>query len=164
MELTIFISNIILSMRKYQKENDIKRECVTNAQYLYDIIKINSNSDVKTKAVYVFSHNEEDNTLVYLGGHIVVILNNNLVIEPSNDVFCLKNVSYFDNFKDFINIFDDKVLLKSKVNIKKLIDDHIVFTKLSDKINNGELIICDKIHYNKQADYIENLYKSYILR
>jgi hypothetical protein len=30
--------------------------------------------------------------------------------------------------------------------------------KLSDQINNGELIITEKNHYNKQADYIEKIY------
>ena len=49
--------DIILSMREYQKENNVKNQCVTNAQYLYDTIKINSNSNVKTKAVLVFSDN-----------------------------------------------------------------------------------------------------------
>ena len=30
--------------------------------------------------------------------------------------------------------------------------------KISEQMNNGELIITDKEHYNKQADYIEKLY------
>jgi hypothetical protein len=38
MELSINISNIILSMREFQKKNCIKEQCVTNVQYLYDCI------------------------------------------------------------------------------------------------------------------------------
>jgi len=44
MDVTIFISNIVLSMRKFQKENNIKKQCITNVQYLYDAIKMNSSS------------------------------------------------------------------------------------------------------------------------
>ena len=61
MNITTRISNIILSMREYQKENNITKQCITNSQYLYDIIKMNSSNNVKTKAVFVFSDkNEED--------------------------------------------------------------------------------------------------------
>lgn len=158
MEHSIFIANIILSMREYQKENNIKKQCVTNAQYLYDTIKMNSNSNVKTKAVFVFSNNNEEDTAIFVGGHLIVILDDETIIEPSYDIFCLKNISYFDNIKDLVNIFDDKVCLNSKIDIKKLIYDHIHFMKISDQINNGEFIITDKKHYNKQADYIEKIY------
>ena len=158
MERSILIANIILSMREYQKENNIKKQCVTNSQYLYDTIKINSNNNVKTKAVFVFSNNNEEDTAIFVGGHIVVVLDDETIIEPSYDIFCLKNKSYFDNIKDLVNMFDDKVGLKSKIDIKKLVCDHIQFMKISEQINNGELIITEKEHYNKQADYIEKLY------
>jgi hypothetical protein len=62
-----------------------------------------------------------------------------------------------------VSIFDDKIELKSKIDIKKLIYDHIHFMKLSEQINNGEFIITDKKHYNKQADYIEKLYSKHII-
>ena len=158
MEHSILIANIILSMREYQKENNIKKQCVTNAQYLYDIIKMNSISNVKTKAVFVFSYNNEEDTAIFVGGHLVVELDDETIIEPSYDIFCLKNKSYFDNIKDLVNIFDNKNELKTKFDIKKLICDHIHFMKISEQINNGELLITDKEHYNKQADYIEKLY------
>ena len=119
---------------------------------------MNSNSNVKTKAVFVFSDNNEEDSAIFVGGHIAIILDDETIIEPSYDIFCLKNISYFDNIKDLVNIFDDKVKLKSKIDIKKLICDHIHFMKISQQINNGELIITDKTHYNKQADYIEKLY------
>ena len=150
--------DIILSMREYQKENNVKNQCVTNAQYLYDTIKINSNSNVKTKAVLVFSDNTEEDTAIIVSGHLVVLLDDEIIIDPSYDIFCLKNKSYFDNIKDLVNIFDSNVELKSKFDIKKLVCQHIHFMKISEQINNGECIITEKEHYNKQADYIEKLY------
>jgi hypothetical protein len=158
MNITTRISNIILSMREYQKENNITKQCITNSQYLYDIIKMNSSNNVKTKAVFVFSDKNEEDACIFISGHLVVVLDDDTMIDPSYDIFCLKNTSYFDNIKDLMNIFDDKVLVKTKVDIKKIIRDHIHFMKIAEQINNGDCVITEKEHYNRQADYIEKIY------
>jgi len=165
METCILFANIILSMRKYQKKNNIKKQCVTNSQYLYDIIKMNSNSNsnVKTKSVIACSVNYEENTTTVVSGHIVVVLDDETTIEPSYDIFSLENVSYFENIKDFIDSFEDKNVLKTNFDIKKLLNDHIKFKKISEQINKGELIITDKEHYDKQADYIEKMYSEHFI-
>lgn len=162
MELSILIGNIILSMREYQKENNIEKQCVTNVQYLYDLIKLSSTSDIKTKPVFVFSINYEEGTAIFVGGHLVLELDDGTIIDPSYDIFCLKNKSYFDNFSDFINSFDDKNILKTRIDIKKLVKDHLDFKKLSNQINNGNFIITEKEHYKKQGNYIEKLYAKHI--
>ena len=130
METSIMIANIILSVRKYQKKNNIKKQCVTNCQYLYDIIKMNSNSNVKTKSVIACSVNYEENTTIVISGHIIVVLDDETIIEPSYDIFSLENVSYFENIKDFIRAFEDKNVLKTKFDIKKILNDHIKFKKM----------------------------------
>jgi len=163
MELTMFVSNIILSMREYQKKHNIKEQCITNVQYLYDFIKENTTSNVKTKAVLVFSSNKEESFCTFVGGHLVVVLDDTIILDPSYDIFCLKDKSYFYNIKSLVDMFNDKDELNSRFDIKKLINEHIHFTKLSDRINSGELIITDEDHYNKQADYIEKLYSKYIV-
>ena len=161
MERSFTISNITLSMREFQKENNIKGQCVTNTQYLYDTIKMNLRNNVKTKAVIVFSHDEEKNNVYCVEGHLVLVLSDDeTIIEPSYEIFCLKNKLYFDNIKDFLNIFDDKV--KIKIDKKKLVSHHIKFMKLSEQINNGECLVADKKFYNEQADYIEKIYSKYI--
>jgi hypothetical protein len=128
---------------------------------------MNSNSNVKIKAVFVFSNNEEEDTYIIVGGHLVVILDDETIIDPSYDIYCLKNKSYFDNIKDIVNIFNNKVELKKKIDIKKLICDHIKFMKISEQINNGELIITKKnITINKQIilkNYIQNILYHYRL-
>ena len=159
MELPILISNIIHSMREFQKENKIKTQCVTNTQYSYDIIKNNSSiTNVKAKAVYVFSNDAETDTLHFVGGHLVVVLDDETIIDPSYDVFCLKNKSYFDNIKDLMDNFDDKNKLNTKIDIRIMVSQHIRFMKLAAQINRGELVFTDKKFYNDQADYIEKLY------
>ena len=166
MDTSTLIGNIIVSMREYQKENNITKQCITNAQFIYDIIKFNSTNDVKTKSVIVFSNDKETNSVTLVGGHLVIILDDdNDVIDPSYEVFSLKNKLYFDNIDNFMSYFneDDKITLKSKLNIKKVISDYLKFIKISEQINNGKFIITNKEFYNKQANYIENKYSKYLI-
>lgn len=157
MEHSIFIANIILSMREYQKENNIRKHCITNVFYLYCIIKriTNININMKAKAVYVCANNEED-TFIFVGGHIVLELGDGTIIEPSYDIFSLKNVAYYDNIKDYYNNIKDVVDI-TKVDIKNIVDNNIYFMDIAKRINNGELIISDEKYYDKQADYIEKI-------
>jgi len=158
--MEILISNIVLSMREFQKNKGIKKQCVTNAQYLYDIIKMNSIDNVKAKAVFVFSCDDDTNTLVFVGGHLVVMLEDGTMIDPSYDIFCLKDKSYFDNIKDLMDMFNEnsKMILKSGVDIKQIVRDHIHFIKLAEQINNGKHTFTTKKFYDDQADYIEKKY------
>jgi len=163
MDKSILISNIILSMRKFQEKNCIEKQCITNTQYLYDCIKQIGFNNVKAKAVYVFSNDVETSTAIFVAGHLIVVLDDETMIDPSYDIFCLKDKSYFDNIKDLIDIFDDKNKLKTNIDIKKLIGEHITFMKVAEQINNNECIITDKKIYNDQADYIEKLYSKKIV-
>jgi hypothetical protein len=162
MDCTIIISSIIRSMREYQKKYNIKGQCITNTQYLYDIIK-NYTNDVKTKAVYVISENKEENIFTLVGSHMVLVLDDDTCIDPSYEIFCLKNKSYYNNFENLMSNFNDKSknILKEKFDLKKIISEHIRFKKISNEINNGEffLSITGKEYYNKQADYVEKEYQ-----
>lgn len=150
------ISNIVISMREFQEKNCIRKQCVTNTQYLYDCIKMNTLSDVKVKPVIVLSTDKETSTFTMISGHLVVVLldDNETIIDPSYDVFILQNKSYFDNIKDLMDNCDNE----TRQFVKKGISDFINFITLAERINNGECVICDKEFYNRQADYIENQY------
>jgi hypothetical protein len=153
-------SNIVLSMMEFQKINNIKNQCVTNVQYLYDCVKMNHKSwNVKVKPVIVLSIDDNETKMLrFVSGHLILLLDNNeTIIDPSYDVFSLKNKSYFDNVKDFLDNFDDNSKAFIKENLKKIICDFVDFAKLAERINNGELLICDEEFYNNQADYVEKI-------
>jgi hypothetical protein len=161
MEQTHLLLNIINSMRKFQEVNLIKKQCITNSQYLYDIIISNryfTRDEIRVKAVIVVSSDEELDTFTFVGGHLVLVFDDGSIIDPSYDIFSLKNRSYFDNIKDVMDSFknEDKELLKT--NFKKGFVDHIHFMKIAEQINSGECLITEKQFYNDQADYIEKLY------
>jgi len=165
MDTSILIPNIILSMRQYQKENGIVKQCVTNSQYIYDTIKANTHSSVKVRAMMVLSFDKETDTCIMVGGHLVVVLDeipdDITIIESSYDIFSLKEPSYFDNVKDLMEYCYDNTNDKNN-EIKEFLKLGIVkflsFLKIAEEINNGKFIITNKDFYNKQADYIDKLF------
>jgi hypothetical protein len=160
MDRVIFIKKIIRLMRKYQKENNIKKECVTNVQYLYDSIKMILKNNVKAKAVYVFGEDYVKEHSFFSGGHLILTFDDdeNMVIDPSYEVYSLKNKRYFSNIKDLLDSFSNIDTIDTN-SIKKMVNDHITFIKLANQINNGDLLVCDREHYNNQADYVQNCIK-----
>jgi hypothetical protein len=147
-------------MREFQEKNGIQKQCVTNCQYLYDVIKLNGNHNVKVKAVIVIS----DMDTLGIISHLVVV-NNNTLLEPSYDVFSLQNKSYFDNTKDFMERFDNEFKQVAQLNLKESIGNFLALMKLADRINDGELVITDKEFYDRQADFIESKWnaRSYVV-
>lgn len=160
MNSTEFVANVVLSMRQYQKENDIKRQCITNTQYLYDLIKTNTLSDVKVKSVLVVGH-KNDEELCLISGHLVVVLDDGLVIDPSYEIACIENRRYFDNVNDFLKCIGKVDRSQFYVDVKTMIKNQLVFMKYAEKMNNGDCLVVDKDFYNKQADYIEEKYKDF---
>ena len=153
----IILANIVLLMREYQKKHNIKKLCVTNCQYLYDTFKENCPlNNIKVKAVIGISLND-DRTIVY-AGHVVVEVDEEFIIEPSYEVYSMHNIEYFDNIKQLMNVF----AFPNKNDMKDAIKEFICFTKIADTINNGELTITDKEHYNNQADYVEEKIKPFL--
>jgi hypothetical protein len=152
------ISNTVRAMRDFQEKNCIKSQCMTNAQYLYDIIKHNSSRNVKVKPVIVVSIDYETETTTCVGGHLIVELDDDTILEPSYDVFSLKNKSYFDNIKSLMDSYENelKIISELKSILKESISLFITFVKIAEQINNGELLINDKEFYDNQADYIES--------
>jgi len=153
----IMLANIVLLMREYQKKHNIKKQCVTNCQYLYDTFKENCPlNNIIVKAVIGILLND-DRTIIYKG-HVVVEVDEEFIIEPSYEVYSIGNIEYFDNIKQFKNRFT----FPNKNDMKDMIKEFICFTKLADIINNGELTFTDKEYYNNQADYVEEKIKPFL--
>lgn len=140
-------------MRQYQKENGIKEQCITNTQTLYSILTDNKIDNVSAKAVFVLTNDIDNGISILCGGHIVVMIDGT-IIEPSYDMFCRKEIYYFDNAKSLINSLSTEDREKIKGQFKKIFGDHIRFLEYEKKINNGEFVICDRSYYDQQLDYV----------
>ena len=145
-----YVAQIVLLMREYQEQNNIKNNCSTNTQYLYDCITKNfPKTNVKACAVIVVSNN------IIVAGHLAILLDDNIIIEPSNDIFIKTNKLYYNN----LNIFLKEYNYIDKDFLKDICNKYLDFVKLSNKINKGSILINDKDYYDSQADYIENKLK-----
>ena len=150
------IAELVTTMRKYQQTCKIEKQCLANVQYLYDTIRMNFNVNVKAKAVMVYSYDSKLNQTKIIIGHLVVLIEDSFIIDPSFDVFNLKNIKYFDNLNTFINSYN----IKNNYDVKTIIEEHLVFQELATRMNKNEIIISNKKYYNNIADFIAKTHKS----
>ena len=160
----LFFGNIIMSMREFQKNNNIKNQCLTNAQYLYDALTENKvKNDVKVQACFVISL---DRDVYIVGGHVVVMLDN-VVLDPSFDVHSLNNKTYFENVNDFMKALNklktdgvniNELKTDGIVGVKGVVSHHVQFVKYAEQMNRGVQVITERTFYDDQADHIERLY------
>ena len=141
---------------KYQKNNNITRHCITNVQYYRDHLKIEGYSPVVKPAICISTKNNNTNINF---AHLVIVINNTSIIDPSYEFKILKDKLYFHSIGNFIkycknNIIYNRVL--EMYNLKDELDKFVNFIKYAKDINNNKLrVVCPK-YYNKLADYVEN--------
>lgn len=157
------IANIVAGlMHRYQKENNVENECVTNVQYLFDQLH---SLGIKCKASPAIVMCED--AMINMG-HVVIILDDGSVIDPSYEIAKLQNIQYYDNIKTFINIFHKECFEdeETKDVFKNIIKHFISFNNLANRINDSiqtgkTAVVCDNKHYHKQADYIDIHFSHY---
>jgi hypothetical protein len=138
-------------MLEYQRKNIIKGKCITNVQYLYDSIKENiKNCNIKIIGVFVTSVHQNIHRLI--SPHLVLLLDDD-IIDPSYEVYSLKNKQYYITFKDLNDTTD--IIHSTEYNIKEIINSHICITQIADEMNSGKKWITDEEYYINQADYVQ---------
>jgi len=154
MELN-FALNVAFYMREYQRINNISAHCITNSQYLYDMITKNTKLNVKVKSTYVISYDEKIKT-VRCTNHLIISLNNKTVIDPSYDTYVQKDRRYFTNVKDLVTY---GVEFKDRTTLKEFITKYLHFEKIANDMNKGIVQVSDMKYYHDQADHMEIIYK-----
>ena len=144
------VMNVLDKMHEYQTIHDIKDQCIANTQYLYDVIKHNTNLKVKAKAVFVV----HDVTICH--GHLCLEVDGK-IIDPSYQFCKLDGALYTPSFKVLRKVLVLKHGLDLHSHLKPLLETHLKFKKYADDINNGGLLLCCKDYYDAQADYIEGI-------
>ena len=140
------VMKILYKMHDYQQMKNIKGECITNTQYLYDVVKHNTNLQVKAIAVFVLY----DNRICL--GHIMLEVDGKL-IDPSYEYSSLVGAQYCNSY----NVAKKLVMAKNGYvdDWKLMLESHLNFRKKAEKINNGGLLIITEKYYHSQADYCE---------
>ena len=153
MNKTPDMCDIIRLMHEYQAKNNVTKQCITNAQYIYDSIKhSNWSSKVTPKAVIVvYTVSEKNET--YFAVHMVIQYKNKL-LEPSYEFGHLQKTEYFDNIN---NVIRKMHLISPGFNrdfATDLISKYLKFVKYAEQIEAGSFLV-DREYYDLQADYVE---------
>lgn len=149
------VSTIFYLMMDYQRINNIEGKCIDNVQYYYDNLICNGYNNVKVKPIFVIGNNDIGDVIFFKGHLVIMIGESNSLLDPSYEVFNLKNVKYYDNIKDVIKVLDD---IKIKVDTKQVIETFYEFYEISEIINSKNNFISTGSgdYYLSQANYIEN--------
>lgn len=144
--------NTLDKMYEYQKKNDIKRQCITNAQYFRDYL-FYSGIPVKTAPMFVLF--EENGVHMGVGVHMVVVWKDAL-LDPSYE-YASKNAKYFATYKELLSHVNSQNPdgLDDKENCKIILKEFLEFVDFAKKQNQGEIMVGSKEYYYAQANYVE---------
>ena len=140
-------------MHEYQRIHDVKDQCCTNVSYLYDILKYNTNLNVKVKSVYVLFNYDHENKGICTG-HVCLEIDG-VIIDPSYQYSKIKGATYTNSFKKVIKHLQNV----DSVTKSQILNNNLHFTKIANQINSGECLISCKDYYHSQADYCQFQFK-----
>ena len=148
------IENIREAMMDYQRENGITGCCISNTQIMYDVLcseyfkELNINPVVKS--VYTIDVEVKDSiTSKFMGGHLVLFLGDDNILDCSYHISSKKYILYYDNFHKFKQEVED-----NKISVNCLKDD-LYFAGIAERMNKGEFFYTDRESYEDQIKYIE---------
>jgi len=143
---------ILDAMMKYQKENNITRECVTNVQFLYRIVKTNF-PELSVKAIPIIYFNDfrtqsgDFNDIRIQAGHLVLEIEGMGFIECSYDMLDrLKTSTVYKTVKECV---ENEPFFANKEAKKMLIEKVLYFQKIANDMNEGETMINDFNYFAK---------------
>lgn len=156
------ITKLITKMHEYQRANSVTKQCLQNTQYLYDSIKDWPWIQIAPLAVIAYREidieNEIDGKIVikrqcYIVNHMVLQISNELLLDPSAEIADQNDFQYVG--------YDIPKLLKkikdmgmADTDVKLALKNYLLFKSYAEQMSNGKLFICDKQHYDGQADFI----------
>ena len=145
------LDEITSRMHEYQKQNNVKKCCVTNVQIFMDLLRLKMK--VEAKPCVVVSPG-----MVMV--HLIVYAENNHIMEPSYEAFSMTPKKYVMTLKDLFIGYP--AMLSNK---KWFVEQFLHFQKIADEMNRGDFFYTDKKVYFDQWDIIEEvLPKGKVLR
>ena len=126
------IDEVLSKIYEYQRVNDIKGQCITNTQFLYNFIKKHyPDTKMKTVACIVYHDSGEYRRICI--NHILLKINN-IIIDPSYEYHILNNKTYFYSYEDFfLTVYECGY--KHEYMKTKYLNDFLFMIKISTMIN-----------------------------
>ena len=144
-------------MLKYQQINNIKQQCMVNAQFLRNyFIEIRGSPVVKpTICVGI-----KNGCTVTIPAHLTILIDG-ILIDPSYEFQSIENKVYLhsiDEFVEFCKINEYDVT--ESPGFKYQMANFLRFVESAKRMNNGEQLPLTK-YYNKLGKYVENIMRKW---
>ena len=125
---------VLKEILDFQKKNDIKGQCLTHTQYLYDSLNV-SGIPVKAKAVIAVYENKEklQREIVV---HMCLQLENGKLIDPSYEINN-EDAIYIDRFSQ--------------------LPSECINSKNNKGLSVKEIVVGNREYYHKLAEYMETI-------
>lgn len=148
-------------MIEYQKERGIKAKCVENSYLFREIMReMKIPCDVKSVVAVCYKTDEENRVEeTAFVTHMIVRMFDDVCCDVSHETFKYDDKSYFDNFKDVIDEYNDHSEQYFKQHNKKHPDEldlrgmlktFLDFKKYADDINSGGTINKSDYYYEQE--------------
>ena len=143
-------------LMKYQQDNNIKKMCIPNTLYWFQVLK-KYEQPVKATATIVLSHSPyTKDGITYemlFVNHLILTYDDGTVADVSHEIKSLKNREYFDSIKDLTNAYSFKTNKELCDAFPTLIKEHIKMVDIANRINNGNL----SLYSSGLASYYDDL-------
>lgn len=149
------ISQIIIEMREYQKNKNIKNQCVTNVSFLYNTISGFGIKNIKAKSAICVYFDDNEKIIRIVAGHMLLLVDE-IIIEPSYDIYCLSGIKYFYTIKKFMNYIKNNNYFSiedTTFDLKYVIEHVTHFKKFETTINGGGVIYGES-YYTELENHI----------
>lgn len=149
------LSNVMDLMKEYQKINHIEKQCITNCQYLYDILKKHTNMNIKVIAVLVVSVNNQEKTTNVINHMVLRVDDDDMcIIEPSYDIDSMSNVWYKNTINEYMRSFQPPMNDLNRLTECSTL--HSKMTRIANNMNKGK-VYCDKPYYDALSTYVDTM-------
>jgi hypothetical protein len=162
------MNELIKTMHEYQRKNGIKGQCLANTQYLYDSLTA-SIPGLPIKPLAVIAYRQVHKELGIKNGKMHIEVQHHLIthmvlqvedylLDASAEIADMDDVTYVG--------FDICKLLKklkgevNEAGLKDVLKKYLLFKSYAERMNSGELIVCDKAYYDKQDDYVQSYFRN----
>lgn len=148
---------IVDTMFKYQRENDVTRECIANVSLLVSICRdLLDMKDVEAQAV-VFIEDDDEVEHTSLCSHHIVMKKGNRILDPSYEIWKKKG-NYFTTAKDIVRVTSNPDHPNFKETLKECIKGLIKFQDFAKMINAGITLGVSTEHFNGQKRCIVKMF------
>lgn len=151
------MQNIVLHMMNFQHFNNIRRANKTNTKCMFDMLKnkLTPDQTIEVYPAIVTSHNDDATKSDVVISLVIMVITGDeqLLLDPSYDVFSRDNKKYYLNIKDFVDAVADAD--KKQNELKSLAMDFLFHNEIAKQIGNGSFDDYNRELYEKQTEYVE---------